>query len=128
MAEAATEDLDADPGVARDDFSSPGRRPADRVVGDADDANAVAAIAQSGRIPEASVPMKLPSTTLPVATPPWGWPIRTPLSNETVVEPFPEMRLPVPGAVPPMVLFAASMVTPVRVLPRASCHSYRFPM
>ena len=74
-------------------------------------------------VPETSVPMKLPCTRFPDA-PPFGPKMTTPNA------PLPEMRLPAPAAVPPIVLLdplglveLLSWVidTPCRTLPRAWC-------
>ncbi len=65
-------------------------------------------------VPAALGPMRLPSTLFPVAPP----------TMLTPIPALPEMTLPAPAAVPPIVLFVApSMITPLKPLPRAAVPS-----
>ena len=78
--------------VAGDQVAGRGHRAADRVAGDPDSTSTPSPVFANAAVPEALVPIQLPATRLEV--------------DETTLTPapeLPEITLPAPAAVPPMV-------------------------
>ena len=112
-------ELDSVRAIARYDVARRGGRPTDRVVGTRWPP-ALRSVLARAAVPAALVPIRLPWTTVPV--------VRL-LLRKTPLPPFPEITLPVPAAVPPIVLFGELTTwTPTAPLARAAVPAALVPM